>query len=481
MNAYIFFSVHERLFHPMAQALAARGVRQWSGFVWSQHQQKEISDGSIAYEPLLVFTRDLLPQCNDGRDPDLAWLAKRERELGVSIERMLAAERHLLAGRSYEQIMRMAEVALRSIEAAYDRAKPDFIFSEDISCFHSYVHFVLAQERKIPFWSIGSGRLPNRIAVYASGFQRLERFEELVRELQTRGLRADERAAAEAYLESFRNRPVRPPGMGTRARKPRIQLSDATRLADAASKFFGDRDNPTAIPPWRAIRSRLTRMARVAITDARDVFEPPVAGEKYVLFPLHFQPEATTLVQAPLYVDQLALLRDIAASLPVDHRLYVKEHVSSRGRRPLGFYDAIRAIPAARLLGPDEDTWTLIREASVVAVITGTVGWEGLMFEKPVVTFGDIFFNLHPSVYRAGEAPKDRWFDIFKRAATAHSHDREMVLMMIAALQNSTYPGFIASPSTFREALDPANIALLVDALADTVGLSSRRAAAGDS
>jgi hypothetical protein len=471
MRAYVFFSVHEALFQPMAEQLAARGVNAWSGFVWSRHQAKAITGHGIQWDPLLVFTRDLLPSCDDGREPDLDWLRQRERDLGVSIQRMLAAERHLLAGRTFTQIMRMAEVALREIAAAYDRARPDFVFSEDVSCFHSYVHFVLAQERKIPFWSIGSGRLPNRIAVYASGFQRLERFERLVAEIQSRGLLDAERAAASEYVKTFRDRPVRPPGMGTRARKPRVELSDVRRIADAASKFFGDRDNPTAIGPLRAVRSRLTRIARVAVADAKGVFEPPVPGERFVLFPLHFQPEATTLVQAPLYVDQLALLRDLAASLPVGHRLYVKEHVSSRGRRPLEFYNAIRAIPAARLLGPDEDTWALIRAAAVVAVITGTVGWEALMFEKPVVTFGDIFFNIHPSVYRAANVAKDGWFELFSRATTEHRHDPEAVLIMIAALQQSTYPGFIASPSTFRETLEPSNVALLVDALADTLGL----------
>lgn len=472
MKAYIFFSVHEALFHPMARNLSARGVTQWSGFVWGQQQRKSITDAGVTYEPLLVFTRDLLPQCNDGKAPDLDWLARRERELGVSLQRMLAAERHLLEGRTFEQIMRMAEVALREIAAAYDRARPDFVFSEDVACFHSYAHFALARERDIPFWSIGAGRLPNRVAVYASGMQHNERYEKLYAEIQARGLRADERARAEQYVHAFCNRPTRPAGMKTRARKPGINLGEANRLRDAAARFFGDRDDPTAVPPLRAVRSRLTRMARIVAADAAGVFEKPVPGERFILYPLHFQPEATTLVQGPLYVDQLALLRDIATSLPAGIRLYVKEHVSSRGRRSLEFYDSIRAIPAARLLGPDEDTWSLIRDAAAVAVITGTVGWEGLLFEKPVITFGDVFFNLHPSVYRAGSVAKDGWYELFYRATNGHSHDRDAVLAMIAALEQTTYPGFIANPSTFPETLEPDNIALLADALANTVGLS---------
>ena len=471
MKAYIFHSVHEELFHQIAEHLKTRGVDAWSGFVWGQHQKKAIENRGIAYDPLVVFTRDMLPKCDDDQPADLDWLAKRERELGVSLQRMLAAERHLLANRTFDQIMRLAEVALREIAAVYDRARPDLAFSEDVSCFHSYVHFALARERGIPFWCIGTGRLPKRISVYSAGMQHNERYEKRVAEISKRGLSADERSAAETYLASFRDRPARPTGMGTRAVKPSIGRLEVGRFRDAATKFFGDRDNPTAIPPFRMIQSRVVRMARVAVADATGVFEKPVAGEKYVLYPLHFQPEATTLVQAPLYVDQLALLRDIAASLPAGYRLYVKEHLSSRGRRPLAFYEAIRAIPSARLLGPDEDTWTLIRDAAVVAVITGTVGWEGLMFDKPVVTFGDVFFNLHPSVYRGAEVAKDGWFELFTRATTQHVHDREAVLVIIAALQQSTYPGFIANPSTFPEALEPENVKLLADALADTLGL----------
>jgi hypothetical protein len=466
MKAFINFSVHEELFHRVAEHLQTRGVTAWSGFVWGEQQAKTVSNRGIAYDPLIIFTRDLLPKIDDGQPPDLDWLARRERELGISLQRMLAAERHLLAGRTFDQIMRMAEVALREIASVYDRARPDVVFSEDIACFHSYAFFAVARERGIPVWCVTSARVPERIAVYSAGLQHFERFEKLYPELLARGLTDSERSSAEDYLDKFRNRPKRPTGMAARGRKPRIELSDASRLGSAAARFFGDRRDPTVVSPMRAVRQRLLRMARVAAADVLRVFEKPVEGERYVFYPLHFQPEASTLVQAPLYVDQLALIRDIAASLPAGHRLYVKEHVSSRGRRPIAYYEEIRQVPSVRLLGPDEDTWKLIREAAAIAVITGTVGWEGLIFDKPVITFGDVFFNLHPSVYRASEVPKDRWYDVFRRATTEHHHDRDAVLAMVAALQHTSYPGFIGNPSTFPEALLPDNVARIADALA---------------
>jgi hypothetical protein len=472
MKPYIFFSVYEQLFHPLVEQLLPRGIDEVTGFLWSTEQERTIHDGRVPYRDLTVFTRDLLPKYG-AEPPDLGWLARRERELGVSIQRMLEAERHLRAGRSYEQIMRLAEVGLREIADALDRTKPDFLFSEDVSCFHSYAHFVLARERGLKFWAIGGGRLPRRVAVYARAPQMPEQLDSAFRELRKHGLTDAEREIAERYVGSFRERPVRPTGMNIRAKRAKIEFADVGRIVHASRLYFGDRDNPTAVSPWRAVKQRSLRMARQLRADWGRVFEQPVAGEKYVLYPIHFQPEATTLVQAPLYVDQLALLRDIAASLPIGHRLYIKEHMSNRGRRPLAFYDAIRAIPSARLLGPDTDTWSLIRDASVVAVITGTMGWEALLFQRPVVSFGEVFFNQHPSVLAGKDVPKDRWFEMFTRAA-AKRVDHDATLALVAALHRISRPGFIASPHTFTETLEPANVTLLAEALAEAVGLGGQ-------
>lgn len=468
-KAYIFFSVHEELFHRIALGLRAHGVDRFCGFAWGKHQEQALAGRGIEYDPLVVFSRDFLPRCNDGGAADLEWLRRREGELGVSLSRMLASERHLLAGRTFDQIMRMAEVGLREIAAAYDRAKPDFVFTEDISCFHSYAHFAIARERGIPFWCIGSARLPYRISVYSAGFQHWENVEARYQHHRKHGLDPAARELAASYVKAFRDRPRRPTGMDTRARRPGVGKPEVSTFRLAFDRYRADPENPTTRPPHQLIYQRLRRMARVRASDVLKTFELPIEGEKYVLYPIHFQPEASTLVQAPMYLNQLALLEDMAKSLPAGYRLYVKEHLSNRGRRPLDFYAAIRRIPAVRLLGPDTDTWSLIRNAAAIAVITGTMGWEGLLFGKPVVTFGDVFYNAVPHTYRASLVPKDAWFELFRRAVTNHEPDDEALLAFIAAMHEGSYPGFMGNPTSFAEILDDANVANLVHALASAV------------
>jgi hypothetical protein len=470
MKAYIFFSVHERLFRRVAAELRAEhGVPEFCGFVWGEDQARYLSRHDIAYDPLVVFTRDVVPRAKSQR-ARIDELRARERRSGVSIHRMIWAERHLLADRSYGQILDLVSAIFDAVDNAFDAAKPDFIFSEDVSCLTSYIHWVVAQERNIPFWCIGDARIPYRLSVYRD-LQEWRHTRQVFERLTAEGIDAQTRKVAESYIEAFRNRPVRPAGMDVRAKLPVAQKNDWVRLADLVRRYRIDPDNPTLDPPLGAVGQRVHRLARARWSQRRNYFTRPRQGEPYVLYPIHFQPEASTLVLAPMYLDQLALIESIAKSLPVGHWLYVKEHLTNRGRRPLEFYRRIAAVPGVRLLGPDEDTWQLIQRSAAVAVITGTMGWEGVLFRKPVITFGQVFFNGTGQVYEARREPPDRWHAVFDRAIYHHHHDEDALVRYVAAMHETSYPGFMRNPGTFPEVLEPDNVCKLATALMAEVAL----------
>lgn len=464
-RAYCFFSVHEKLFAPVAVELRSRwGVEEFSGFVWGEWQARFLRRGPIRFDPLLVFTRDISREAERGK-PDLGLLADRERAYGVSISRMVHAERHLLRGRSWDQVMRLVEVTIRRVEAAYHEARPHFVFTEDVSCLTSYVHFVEARRQGIPFWCVGSARLPNRLSVYSAGLQRWERTEARFYGFLERGLSTAQRVRAEEFVTQFRQRPVRPTGMETRARVPSVEFGDLVRLREYSERWLGDDRDPTVTSPPEMVRQRVTRLARIRWASATGLYEKPARGERYLLYPIHFQPEASTLVQAPMYLDQLALVEDLAKSLPAGYRLWVKDHLSNRGRRPLEELSRLRRMLGVRLLGPDEDGWELMREASAIVVITGTMGWEGLLLGKPVVTFGDVFYNVVPTVLRGGQVPKDGWHALLARAVGGGTVDMAPVHALIVAIDETSHSGFMKNPNTFPAVLEPANVRAIADAI----------------
>ena len=467
MRFYLFFSVYERLFHPVMQQMRDRyGAAEFSGFVWGRNQADFLSSADISYDPLHIFSRDVLAHLPSAPPADLDYLRDRERRYGVPLHRMIWSERHLLKGRTYDQVLQLTEALFRLVEESFDDRRPDVVFSEDVSCLASYIHYVVARDRGIPFWRVTDARMHGLLAVYSAGLQEWNLTRDKFQELFARELTPSETAEAEAFVTSFRDKPRRPKGMNLRAKLPVANQNDLRRLRSTSQRYHRDAGNPTLTSPARMLGQRAARLGRNQAAKALDLFENPVPGEQYVLFPIHFQPEGSTLVQAPYYLDQVALIENISKSLPVGHRLYVKEHVSNRGRRPLRFYREIKETFGVRLLGPDTDTWSLIQNAAAIAVITGTMGWEGILFKKPVVTFGDVFFNMYPGVRRAGLQPKDRWADLFRNAIYDYEHDETLLLKLVSAMQQTSRPGFMRNPSTFEEVLEPQNVREVADALA---------------
>lgn len=476
MHAFIFFSVYERLFDPIARELAAlHGVTKFSGFCWGRDQAAFLEESTIKYAPFVVFSRDVLPRIP--KAPDLAYLAGCETRYGVPIHRLIAAERHLIAGRSYDEVLCLVETIFRTVETTFDEAKPDFIFSENVACLTSYIHHIVARQRGIPFWSIAQSRLRNRpLIVYRDGLQEFADVRERFATFQTRDLSPSERADAIELVTEFRERPRRLAGQEVHARVPTVNRNDLSSIARLWNQPVKDDGNPTRIGISKALAQRGRRLARISVANMAKVFGTAPLDRPYVLYPLHVQPEASTLVQAPYYLDQIALIEDLVRSLPVGHQLYVKEHASSRGRRPLDYYGRIKKILGVTLFGPDEPVWPLIQNAAAIVVITGTMGWEGVLMKKPVITFGNVFFNDLPMVYKAKDFPKDQWADVFRTAIFSHVHDEEQLLKYVAALYASCSPGEMFNPGTVARVMDPDNIRMLVDALVRAIGLPSAQA-----
>lgn len=126
----------------------------------------------------------------------------------------------------------------------------------------------------------------------------------------------------------------------------------------------------------------------------RNIFDYNInPNEKYVFFPLHVNPEASTMIFAPNFVNQLNVIDIIAKNIPMTHKLYVKEHIPSIGTRPNLFYEEIKKYPNIKLINPWEDTFNLIKNSSLVVTVSGTVGWEALLLKIPVITLAETFYS----------------------------------------------------------------------------------------
>lgn len=132
----------------------------------------------------------------------------------------------------------------------------------------------------------------------------------------------------------------------------------------------------------------------------RKYYCKPDFKEKYLLFPLHFQPEGTTLVCAPNYEKQQFAVDLLAKKIPGEYILYVKEHYTSLGHRNNNFYRQLKKYPNIKFVDPLTDSHDLIINSKGVIVLTSTVGWEAIIYKKPVFMLGNFMYETFRYINR---------------------------------------------------------------------------------
>jgi hypothetical protein len=126
-------------------------------------------------------------------------------------------------------------------------------------------------------------------------------------------------------------------------------------------------------------------------------------SRKFIYAPLQQQPEMTTSPMAGAYVDQHLIIQQLAACVPEDVLIYVKEHPYQDWGGVVGRetddYRQMLALRNVRFVSKSFNTYRLIDNCIAVATATGTAGWEGLFRGKPLLMFGHHIYQYAPGVF----------------------------------------------------------------------------------
>ena len=115
-------------------------------------------------------------------------------------------------------------------------------------------------------------------------------------------------------------------------------------------------------------------------------FYHPNLKEKFILIPLHVQPEAGIDVIGEKFSNQLEFIRQIVRTLPTEILIFVKEHPHDFGRRNLDFYENLHKIPAVKLIHPSFSNKSLLKSTELVISVAGTSSLEAALLKKSAVT-----------------------------------------------------------------------------------------------
>lgn len=416
---------------------------------------------------------DLAEWMRDHWDPAGGSLVARaleveERYGAPGLWQMLAADRRLCR-RDYEFNLRAACAQAAFWEQHLPAVNPQLIVGE-ISHFHNYLGWAVARKFDIPYAHIIPARIPGHTALGNGPYEHRDLVRSRYEAFQRDGVPADVRAKAEQYIAEFRGRATRAAHLAPVRQwyQDPVDIGTIAGFLQTARSWMGWEGtyNYTLLPPAAKIRNWVAQKTRRAWMSAIRSFDS-IEGrtEPFVLFGLHLQPESSTLVRGQHFQNMLAVIQNVAVSLPADYRLYVKEHDVMFGQRPLHFFRALREMPNVVIVSPYESGPALVRRAAAVATVTGTLGWDAALLGKPVFAFGESFFATYRGV--------DHVTDLTRLPAVIHErlrhfkHDPEDLVTFVAAVLASVVPVGIDDMWGFRGASNDRNAATLARALLD--------------
>lgn len=165
------------------------------------------------------------------------------------------------------------------------------------------------------------------------------------------------------------------------------------------------------------------------------------SNDKYFYYPLHLEPEAVVLYWGDgIYKNQVKLIENIAAQLPPFSYLYIKDHPHAGYYRDYIDYKRIKAIPNVKLINPLVSGKFLIKTCIGVITISGTSGFEALLLNKQVYTFGNCFYNISNQVIRINNIRELREI-IYKNIN--RTFKKEDLITFLAAYLRSCHEGFV--------------------------------------
>jgi hypothetical protein len=348
--------------------------------------------------------------------------------------------------------------------------QPDIVVGEVASA-AEWIGWSVANERQICYLIPYGAPVPNRFYLLRAPDGTWDSAKAEYDNYAREGLPEKDRQAAETFIATFRRDRVRSPIHMFGFQSPfavnmPAMLARLGRIPDRIRVYREDGHYEVGsydgTPPWESIWSDCVRLVRYAIAERRMKQTKPTHGRLFY-FALHMQPEFTTDVRAPFLTNQLALIHYIAKSLPPGYDLMVKEHPAMKGYRDLSYYQRLKEMYNVHLMSPRTDSHELIKACDAVFTITGTTGWEGLLYGKPVIAFGPLCYGFAEGIYKCPEIGQLRF--LIKKALTEFRPDREALVRLVASVLKTAHEGQWHSPLSTPGVLEPSNLQLIARAI----------------
>ncbi|KFM20108.1 Capsule polysaccharide biosynthesis protein [Marine Group I thaumarchaeote SCGC AAA799-P11] len=333
------------------------------------------------------------------KEADIEYLSSIEKKYGINMWLIAYAERFFAQQSRYHkfaknEILYLIEQECKLFEQVLDEVDPNFLIMRDVDMHHVNLLHQICKARGIKILSLFPAKMgskwivsdTDKLNLESKNSNNLQKNNRTLNELQNYLKEHSQQKWVQQYVSSSK-----------------INFLNKKTLSSILYLFFkqekNEREKFMSVGRTRSkvffvmLSLLLKRKYRQAFLDHNSRKEIK-SDEKFVFFPLHVSPERYVDISAPFFSNQLEVIKNIARSLPVDYKLYVKEHFAmvTRYWREISFYKEILELPNVELIHPSVSSEEIIKKSSLVMTITGTAALQAAFFEKPSIVMSHVIY-----------------------------------------------------------------------------------------
>jgi len=345
------------------------------------------------------------------------------------------------------------------IAAAHLKAAEGFLDKHSVGCIVAHQganllirsFYYVSKKRGLPFIFVGFSPIKGKTALYFNEYAHWESLDRVIKEKFSQ----EELKETERYIEDVKRK--RETHIASSKNMIRGLQEKAWTWKLSFRQTFSRQSNGLSLPNsftlgprLRSYGSKLVRQNIERLCKWYFYDKANLSRDHYLFFPLHFPAESQLTVRAQPYANQEFLIEYIARSLPQGYKLYVKEHPNVLGSFSLSKLRRIRKIGNVVLVNPAINPHDLIAHSKAVVTINSTAGFEALMYFKPVIVFGQVFYRGYGLTFDV-DSPYN--LDRVIKEALESKMSRDRIVKFITAIRKASYVGNLEEPERLAESI----------------------------
>lgn len=451
MKLYYYFSVNDRFFTDATIKLAEK-YPQMKFYGLAGGRRDFLNSDCFAG---ITYLSEI--NISEQNIPDYGYLREKEKQYNFCLAEIINSERNFVYLSKKEKIL-MAQEIIRRIENDYEKSGFQCVILEGIDDLPSLFLYYFCKEKKIPFFYFVYARmgdavfLSNRLdtgpvnmdTIFQNNIELYKNDEKVYVNTKTQ---------IEEYIKQKRQ-----PYYVTHSSMlfRLLSFADISGVIKSVRTHYKDKKSYQALAygnpfffPLLRFRKVINKRKYTKYFNDKFLTLENLKNKNFFVYPLHFHPEAATLIQGRWLNNQKEIIEMFSKYLPADTILIVKEHKVSIGRRNIHFYKEINNLYNVHFVSHQTDVYNLLEMSQGVITISSSMGLEAIMLNKAVITVGDIHYNILSQVIKARDFSKIS--EYIKIANNFVCYDEVEYWSFMKTITSNCYrmPGY--SPHQYKE------------------------------